>query len=69
MSKENLRTIPNFEPQKLFSNISKFQKLLPTSRKIIGDRNLPKALSFRPIHFYLSHPKKSGLSEKGPDML
>jgi hypothetical protein len=69
MPKENLRTIPYFEPQKLFSNISKFQQLLPTPRTIIGDRNLPKALPFQPIHFYPTHPKRFGLGEKGPNML
>jgi len=69
MPKENLKTIHNFEPQKLFSNISKFQQLLPIPRTIIGDRNLPKALPFQPIHFYPSHPRRSYLSEKGPNML
>jgi hypothetical protein len=46
MLKENLRTTPYFEAQKLFSNILKFQQLLPTPRAVIGDRNLPKAISF-----------------------
>jgi hypothetical protein len=40
MPKKNLRPTPYFEAQKLFSNISKFQQLLPTPRAIIGDRYL-----------------------------
>jgi hypothetical protein len=52
MPKENLRTTPYFEAQKLFSNISKFQQLLSTPRAIIGDRNLPKALPFQLLLFW-----------------
>jgi hypothetical protein len=69
MPKENLRTTPYFEAKKLFSNISKSQQLLPTPRAIIGDRNLPKALSFQPILFNPSHQKRASFGKESPKML
>jgi hypothetical protein len=69
MPKGNMRTIPYFEAQKLFSNISKFQQLLPIPRAINGDRNLPKALSFQPMFFNPGHPKRSSFGKESPNML
>jgi len=69
MPKENLRTTPYFEARKFFSNISKFQQLLPTPRAITEDRNLPKALSFQPILFNPGHPKRSSFGKESPNML